>query len=274
MSSEIYYFSGTGNSLHIAKELHKRIPETDLKPIVSLLNQDYTKTTGEIVGFIFPIHLAMAPYPVKMFIKKLDLKSTKYIYAIATRSGSQHRAFIDLEKILNKKDKDFDSFFNLNMASNDPKFENWHQATENEIANIELEVQKNLNNIQRIIINKEKSRENDPNFTVHMPMFSLLSPFLPILNGLYSVDFYNDSKCVGCGTCEKVCLSGKITINNKKPLWDKNISCFFCHACLNYCQEQAVQIKSTKFLKSFTDKNGRYFHPDATVEDIAEQKVI
>ncbi len=156
MSSEIYYFSGTGNSLHIAKELQKRIPETDIKPIVNLLNQDDIKTTGEIVGFIFPIHLAMAPYPIKMFLKKLDLKSTKYIYAIATRSGSQHRAFIDLEKILNKKAKDLDSFFNLNMASNDPKFENWHQATENEIANFESEVQKKLTISKRLLLIKKK----------------------------------------------------------------------------------------------------------------------
>ncbi|MBZ2164713.1 hypothetical protein [Methanobacterium spitsbergense] len=71
MSSEIYYFSGTGNSLHIAKELQERIPETIYKPIVNLLNQDDLKTTGEIVGFIFPIHLAMAPYPIKIFLRSL-----------------------------------------------------------------------------------------------------------------------------------------------------------------------------------------------------------
>ena len=34
MSPEIYYFSGTGNSLHVAKELQKRIPETKLISIV------------------------------------------------------------------------------------------------------------------------------------------------------------------------------------------------------------------------------------------------
>ena len=105
-----------------------------------------------------------------------------------------------------------------------------------------------------------------------MPAFSILSLFLPILNKMYNVEFYSDSKCTGCGTCEKVCLSGKVKIVNGKPVWQKDVQCFFCHACLNYCPEQAVQIKSTRFFKSYTEENERYSHPYATVDDIARQK--
>lgn len=274
MSTEVYYFSGTGNSFHVAKELKKRIPGTNLIPIASLLNKEVIKTNGETIGIVFPIHLAMAPTPVMEFLKKLDLKSSEYIFAIATRAGSQHRAFIDLDKILKKKGKRLDSFFTLNMASNDPKFEDWHQATEEEIADLESVVQNNLDSIKNIVINKEDSRENDTSFTVHMPVFSILSPILPILNKIYNVDFYSDSKCISCGTCEKVCLSKKIKIINKKPVWQKDISCFFCHGCLNYCPEQAIQIKSTSLLKSYTNKNKRYSHPYATSKDIAQQKII
>jgi ferredoxin len=272
MSIEVYYFSGTGNSLHVAKELQKRIPGIDLIPIIGLLNKDVIKTNGRTVGIVFPIHLAMAPAPVMEFISKIDLKSTEYIFSIATRAGSPHRAFIDLDKILKKKGRCLDSFFTLNMASNDPKFESWHQATAEELADLESDIQNNLDNITNVLINKEESREKDLNVTVSMPVFSLLSPLLPILNKIYNVDFYLDSKCVGCGTCEKVCLSKKITIINEKPVWQKDITCFFCHACLNYCPEQAIQIKSTRLLKSYTDKNKRYSHPYATSDDISKQK--
>jgi flavodoxin len=45
MGTEIYYFSGTGNSLYVARELQKRVPEAELIPIVSLLknNQFWTE---------------------------------------------------------------------------------------------------------------------------------------------------------------------------------------------------------------------------------------
>lgn len=73
--AEIYYFSGTGNSLHVAKELQERIPETTLIPIVSLLNKESVNTDGETVGFVFPIHGMTIPIPVKTFLKKLTLQS-------------------------------------------------------------------------------------------------------------------------------------------------------------------------------------------------------
>jgi ferredoxin len=272
MVTEIYYFSGTGNSLHVAKELQKRIPETKLIPMVSLLDKDIIENQAKTVGFVFPIHLAMAPVPIRKFLKKIDLKSAEYIFALATRAGSQHRAFIDLEKLLKNKGKVLDSFFTLNMASNDPKFEDWHPTTGEEIANLESEVKNKLDSIQEIVINKEKSRNRDTNFTVPMPAFSILSPLLPLLNKMYNVEFYSDSKCIGCGTCENVCLSRKIKIINKKPVWQKDVPCFSCHACLNYCPEQAVQIKSSRFLKSYTEENGRYSHPYATADDISGQK--
>lgn len=274
MLTEIYYFSGTGNSLHVAKELQKRIPKTNLRPIASLLNKGIIETNGKTIGFVFPVHLAMAPLPVLEFIKNLDLNSSDYIFSIATRAGSQHRAFIDINKILKRKGKQLDSFFTLNMASNDPKFGEWQQPTKELIADLEYVVQKNLDNIEKIIINKVESREKDNSFTVVMPVFSLLSSILPILNKFYNIDFYSDTKCDGCGTCENVCLSSKIKIINQKPVWQKDIPCFFCHACLNYCPKKAVQIKSSRLLKSYTDKNGRYSHPYATVEDIAGQKLI
>jgi ferredoxin len=84
--------------------------------------------------------------------------------------------------------------------------------------------------------------------------------------------FFADSKCVGCGTCEKVCLSNKIKMVDKKPVWKKNVKCYMCYACLNFCPEQSVQIKSKWYMKSYTGEKGRYLHPYATARDIARQK--
>ncbi len=102
---EIYYFSGTGNSLHVARELKKRIPETKLIPMVSLLQKDITKTNDETVGFVFPLYLTTVPAPVRKFLRKLNLTSTKYIFTVMTRIGTFSLARTCIENILKKKDK-------------------------------------------------------------------------------------------------------------------------------------------------------------------------
>lgn len=274
MSTEIYYFSGTGNSLHAAKELQNRIPETKLISMVSLINKDVVETNGETVGFVFPIHFMTVPIFVRDIVKKLDLKSAKYIFAIATRYGTPcDTTFTKLEKVLNKKGKSLDSYLILNMASNDPKFENWRPATDDEIATLEADVQTRLDSFQKIILNREKNKEKDTQiiFPVNF-ILGRLGSSMSDARGYAGESFYADSKCSGCGICEKVCLSQKIKIVDNKPVWQKKSQCFFCYACINYCPAHSIQIKSNPMLKVHTEENGRYFHPDATANDIAGQK--
>jgi hypothetical protein len=40
MATDIYTFSGTGNSLHVARELQGRLTNSNLVPIVRLLRQE------------------------------------------------------------------------------------------------------------------------------------------------------------------------------------------------------------------------------------------
>ena len=278
---DIYYFSGTGNSLYIAKEIKKRIPDASLIPIVNLIdkhlkvkNQETIKTSKEVVGFVFPIHRMTFPIPVKKFIEELDLKSTRYIFAIATRTGTQHIAFNEIKKILRKKGKNLNSCFTLNMACNDPRNKDWHPTTNEEITKLESEIQIKLDLIQKIIINQENSREEDSDSAPSNYMLKHLVPLgMAFAEYTGAKDyFYSNSKCIGCKICEKVCLSGKIKMIDKKPVWQRNVKCYFCYACLNYCPVKAIQIKSKFYMKSYTEENERYSHPYATANDIAKQK--
>ena len=124
MGTEIYYFSGTGNSLYVAKELQKRLPETKLIPIVSLLNQDTIKTQAETIGIVFPLQGPTYPIAVKIFLQKVDLDSADYIFAIATRGGTSCRIKEEIDKILRKKGKTLNSHFIITMFNNDPKHKN------------------------------------------------------------------------------------------------------------------------------------------------------
>ncbi len=273
MDIEIYYFSGTGNSLHVAKELHKRLPGSKLIPIVSILDDDVITTKGEIVGFVFPIYLSTVPAPVEKFLKKLKLESAKYIFSVATRLGSFSVGNINVSRMLKKKGKNLDSQFVLNMASNSPTGlkpgkgnEDWvNQIKKERVSQLESEVQTNLDLICKVIHAKEKY----PQKAITNPFFTTLERVICLLtsNTKTQINFYSDSTCTGCGICEQICPAKKIRMYDKKPVWDKDVNCYYCYACFNFCPSQSILVKN-----KYTKKDGRYFHPDITVADIVRQK--
>jgi ferredoxin len=279
---EVYYFSGTGNSLHVAKELQNRIPEMELIPIAGLLSKDSVKSNVGTVGFVFPTHGMTLPIPVKQFLNKLDLESATYIFAIATRGGTKCFAFCKIDTLLKKQGKHLDACLVLNMPSNDPKLKDWMMATPEKIAHLESEVNHRLDAFQDVIIKKEPYWVTDTDY-VDFPYSYPINYVMErlVLFGVRFAEydglkdyFYADSKCVGCGTCEKVCLSNKIKMVDKKPVWQKSVKCHMCYSCLNYCPEQSVQIKSKWYMKSYTSEKVRYLHPYASARDIARQKEL
>jgi ferredoxin len=261
---EIFYFSGTGNSLHIAKKLQEKIPGAELIPIAQLMGRKLVKPKARAIGFIFPIYLTAMPVFIKKFISEMDLSQADYIFAVVTRIGTQHSAFYSLEKIFKKKGKKLNASFTINMPSNDPKF-GFRELSQDELSKIESSADKKINLIAKTANNREDLREKDVSFSGRVPFVGVLSIIVDLTDSM-GVNFYADEKCAGCGTCAKVCPSKTIIMQNRKPVWQKNVKCFKCNACLNYCPQRAIQIKG------FTEGKGRYSHPYATVDEITQQK--
>lgn len=278
MNTELYYYSGTGNSLHIARELQKRIPGSKLIPIISILDNDVIKTEAKTVGIVFPIYLASMPIPVYHFLDKIDTGSVQYLFAVATRIGTFHSADVTIAKILRRKGAALNAFFNLNMASNSPcglvpkvpgfeKMVNgWiDKISPEKVTRLETVVQERIGFIIDTVRKCRKHRDEG----------SLLQLFIKhlasvVIRKTYSdnpIPYYTDETCTGCGICEKVCPSGKVKIVDKLPTWKKEIPCYVCFACFNCCPQQAILIKNR-----YTMKKGRYIHPEISVDDIARQK--
>jgi ferredoxin len=223
---------------------------------------------------------------VANFVKKLDLKSARYIFAVATRGGTDCMTFLELDKILGKRGRRLDSYFVLNMpGASQPLAKSFaKRITEERISRLESEMLKRLDSIYKIIVTQEINRTEDlrgdatlpPSLVPFMPIIRILRPVLLQFGKFVesSFSFYFDAKCTGCGMCEKVCLAQRIKMVAERPVWQKEVKCYGCFACLNFCPEQSVQIKSTWYLKSHTNENGRYHHPEITAKDIARQKAI
>ena len=267
MSIELYYFSGTGNSLHVARELKRRLPETTLVPIISALKKDQIKTEADIVGIVFPIHAFTFPQVVKAFLQKVDLGSASYVFALSTRFCAE-KVFSDINKILAKKSKALDASFAIETPQNYiPVFS---VPTSEDIARIEAILQKELDEIKVVIANKEPHLENT-GLTLAIVAHTLFrfGTFMFHKTGYFGLEkaFYADDKCTGCGTCERICLADKIRLTNGKPEWRTGVDCLFCFACIGFCPVQAIQAKRKR-----TTKKGRYHNPNITAKDIAKQK--
>ena len=79
--------------------------------------------------------------------------------------------------------------------------------------------------------------------------FGLLNSILPALSRTRSrkamgEKFVDESLCVECGTCQKVCPYGAITLN-PKPVFDME-KCYGCWACYNHCPKKAIYTRKCR----------------------------
>lgn len=279
MRTEIYYFSGTGNSLFVAKKLQELLPGAELVPIVRRIKENNYSIKGENTGFIFPCHGLTIPIPVRVFLKRINSGSSDYFFAIATRGGTVFKGFEVIDKYLRKHEKYLNSAFTVDMATSDPKLDYFTVPTKEELDALEKNALQKINDIHKIILSRSDYPGDDNSgvtFTGNRILNNILEWLVPFATHFISPKikkyFYADSKCTGCGICEKVCLSGKVKMISGRPVWQRDIKCYLCYACLNYCPAEAVQIYSKIWMKSHTAEKGRYPHPYATAGDISKQK--
>jgi flavodoxin len=55
MNIEIYYFTGTGNSLAVARDIALKT-DGKLIPIPSVMDKEIIKTDADVIGIVFPTY--------------------------------------------------------------------------------------------------------------------------------------------------------------------------------------------------------------------------
>lgn len=275
-------FSGTGNSLHVAQELQKRLSGSQLVPIVRQLSQDTIMTEAEVVGLVFPSFCTTIPIPVHAFLSKVEFRSAHYLFAICTRGGSPSDAFDHINVLLKGQGKRLDAQMNITMPWNHPlgKEDLPRTATHERIQQLESKMEEKLDAFAEIVLARDPYVRPDTAATIELPWWgeamTLLIPRslnYELHRFMYQdlIHFYADGACNGCGICEEVCLSRKVVLVDGEPVWKEEIKCYGCFACINYCPRQAIQIQSRFPIKSYTNVTGRYHHPAVSYRDIAEQ---
>lgn len=252
MKHVVYYFSGTGNSMSVAKKLEAQ-GATVYAITKKLVEQNEIVCDADKIGFVFPLYYLGLPKIVHEFIDKLIIKNPSYIYMICTMGWNlKGGAIKQVKKHLAKKNLSLNMGCYIQMPMNDftlasvcPKEK---QGPLLEKAKIELE---------KII---DKIQLSEKYFDRELIKFMVEKRNKPFVNSTNSDDkFYTVSAdCTGCGLCKRVCPVSNIEIVDKKPSWQHH--CESCMACFHYCPKQVISYK--KKGKEIT----RYHHPDVSVK--------
>lgn len=262
MKSVLYYFTGTGNSLKIAKDLAAQLGDAEIIPIAKVIDQPTISPAADRVGIIFPVYMWGLPLIVANFARKLQVPRLTYVFAITNYGGFPAGTLPLLQDILAANKINLSAGFAIRMPGNyTPMY--GANSPETQQKNFAGEAVK-IKEIAEIVKNRKNERiyANNPLVNYLFTNFIYKHGSLKIPEGDKS--FWVDNKCNSCGICEKACPVRNIKMTDGKPVWLHH--CEQCVACLQWCPQEAIQVgKNTATRK-------RYHQPDITVQDIMDQQ--
>lgn len=286
----VYYFSGTGNSYAVAKDIAGKM-NAEMTSIAEVIHSEKVNISAEVIGIVFPDYHSGLPNIVKRFISKIDSFYEKYIFGVCTYGGKGPGLTIRyLEQLIESKGGKLAAGFSVSMPYNYimPSISFKKFAFCITLKNVSVEKQqqmfsdwnKKLETVTDFVNDrKEGIYETSAEFLLKFIDFIKLKESFgkyiwlkmagytrrtdlsfPESRRLMDYGFQVNEECIGCGTCEKICPVSNIKFIGNKPCWQHN--CEQCFACLQWCPRSAIQFGKN------TENSKRYHHPDVRASDL------
>ncbi len=256
MNTVIYYFTGSGNSLKVARDLAEKMSHTKLVRITSKNMILAENNQYDHVGIVFPVYYYGLPVLVRRFVQKLKLDPEAYVYTAATCGGSVGAALKQMKALVENKGATLSAAFSVVMPDNYQVM--YSPPPREKQQRLFVQEEKQADEMAVVIASGEKNVWDEKGTVAAKLMGNILSrTFQPEEKDKH---FWADEKCNGCGICARVCPNENIMMVNQKPQWLHK--CEHCLACMHWCPQQALQYKKG------TVKRERYHHPDVQVTDL------
>ena len=205
----LFYFTATGNSLYVAKQL-----ENDPISIPQELRKANRHYISDSIGIVCPLFEFEIPKLVKDFIQGSSFE-TDYFYLLITYGCHMH----DNALIV------FDMDQQRSIEA--------EKQVDAHIAAIKADI-----SARKTYVQEAAAEEID--------FYQHFTEWIRQTGPMYSFPLYQvmDS-CIGCSTCVRVCPKGCIRMDSGKPVYDYQ-HCANCMACIQACPTKAIQFATVK----------------------------
>jgi NAD-dependent dihydropyrimidine dehydrogenase PreA subunit/flavodoxin len=260
MSATLYYFTGTGNSLFIAKTIAKELSDVSLIGInqMDLANEIYSDS--DMIGIIYPIYFLDIPEPVQHFISNLIIREDAYLFLYANYGEHLGNGLYNPYIALKKRGFKIDASFGVALPDNSIIFPT---DIENQVHMLKIS-NEIINQHAKRIANRETTSSPKINYTYHV-----ISPMMKLVNHLFlgmNKITIDTEKCSNCNICTTVCSSYNMLKGTTKPTIGRH--CSMCFSCIHYCPKEEIHFKNMK-----SKSNYQYRNPDITIKEIIDSRI-
>lgn len=234
-SAQVFYFTGTGNTLALAKVAAQALEEqgvcVELTNIVGYAGGELP----ELVGVFFPTYSYGAPRIVNRFLRRMPKGNNRSAFVIANAAASAGPAAATVGRFLTTKG------YHVRLAT-------WVKMPSNYILGREAAPPERA----AAIVKAGESKVRELCQSLHeqgalVAPTTATNPFYRAaywfyLKSLkYAHKFYRTTdKCTSCGACVEMCPTGSIVLSNSgRPVWQKG--CEHCLRCVNLCPQAAIE---------------------------------
>lgn len=261
----ILYFTATGNSLYVARQLAEE--HTELLSIPQMVKQRKYYFKAEEIGIIYPIFGQMPPNMVRKFLSKAKLDAP-YRFAVLTYGNAKFVATGFFDRLTRNLGKEFQYVSSILMVDN-----SLMSFDMNEQMKIDKRIPESLARLRSDLI--EQKHWIEP---CESPDSKPFLAFLASRNVNPEEGYLMRSEkcfavkdnCIGCGACTQVCPRGnyELTSQGVKMAGD----CDFCGACIQNCPQKAIVFASNSgypiLAHGEKNPNARYRNEHVSLMDI------
>lgn len=256
MKTILYCYTGTGNSLWIARVLAAELGGAEIIPMVCHA-AGATASRADAVGIIFPVHIWGLPRRVVSFTDQLANGRAPYLFAVAVHAGQVAATLIQLEKRIKAGGSTLSLGFEIAMPSN---YIPWGGPgpQEKQIRRFEAAREKIGRIAAAVSAGEIRPVEKGPLWQnlLFTPINRLCFPYVPKMDRSFRVD----ETCDGCGVCVAVCPCSNIGLQAGRPVWRHR--CEQCLSCIQWCPRKAIQYGKR------TQRYERYHHPEVALGEM------